>query len=130
MSKQSIKKIVLTIVYISIVFIMFGLFKNLFGQPDNNRLAQAIQEGAYLVDVRTPGEFASGSVRGAVNIPLDQIQAQIDKFKDKKTIVVFCRSGGRSSQAKSILERNGFDNVINGGTWENVASVKQICRSQ
>ncbi|MBB6276419.1 rhodanese-like domain-containing protein [Porphyromonas circumdentaria] len=124
MSKQSIKKVTLFSVSIIIVFVMFGLFKNLFSQTDDKALAEAIREGAFLVDVRTPGEFASGSVKGAVNIPLDRIESRLGEFKEKKTIIVFCRSGGRSSQAKSILERNGFTNVLNGGTWEHVASLK------
>jgi rhodanese-related sulfurtransferase len=100
---------------------MFGLFKNLFAATDNNQLSNALKEGAFLVDVRTPGEFASGSVKGAVNISVDQIERQLHKFKGKKHIITFCRSGARSSQAKSILERNGFQNVINGGTWRNVS---------
>ncbi len=74
-----------------------------------------------MVDVRTPSEFASGSVKGAVNIPLDAVMQNLARFKDKKNIVVFCRSGNRSGQAKSILEQNGFKNVFNGGTWEDVA---------
>ena len=45
---------------------------------------------------------------------------QLAKFKNKKNIIVFCRSGNRSSMAKSILEQNGFTNVVNGGTWNNV----------
>ena len=103
---------------------MFGLFKNMFG-GDNSQLTEAIKNGAFLVDVRTPGEFSSGSVKGAVNIPLDRVSSQLTKFKDKKTIVVFCRSGSRSGQAKSILNQNGFQNVINGGTWSNVSQVVQ-----
>lgn len=102
---------------------MFGLFNNLFGQSGNDEALQnVLQEGAFLVDVRSPMEFAEGSVKGAVNIPLDQIPAQLAKFKNKKHIVVFCRSGARSGQAKSFLEQNGFSNVINGGTWQNVNS--------
>ena len=102
---------------------MLGIFKNLFGQKDNVQLKEIVKEGAFLVDVRTPSEFGSGSVKGAVNIPLDKVSGQLSKFKGKKHIVVFCRSGNRSSQAKSILEKNGFDNVINGGTWNNVQKV-------
>lgn len=99
---------------------MFGILKNLFGQSDNNALAGAIKEGAFLVDVRTPGEFASGSVTGAINIPLGDLAHQLSKFKGKKGIVVFCLSGNRSSQAKKILEQHGFPNVVNGGTWQQV----------
>ncbi|MBX2951771.1 MAG: rhodanese-like domain-containing protein [Leadbetterella sp.] len=103
---------------------MLNLLKNLFGSGDNTELSQAIKDRAFLVDVRTPGEFASGSVKGAVNIPLNQLQAQLAKFKNKKQIIVFCRSGGRSTQAKALLNQNGFTNVMNGGTWQNVQRAK------
>lgn len=97
-----------------------GFFSALFGKTDNSQLTEIVKDGAFLVDVRTPAEFSAGSVKGAVNIPLDKVPSQLSKFKNKKNIVVFCRSGSRSSQAKSILENNGFHNVINGGTWQNV----------
>ena len=99
---------------------MFGIFKNMFAQTDSNQLEKVIKEGAFLVDVRTPQEFAGGHVKGSVNIPLDKVQSQLSKFKSKENIVVFCRSGNRSSQAKSILEQNGFKNITNGATWQNV----------
>mgnify|MGYP003605181786 CR=1 FL=1 len=101
-----------------------GIFGNIFGGSTNNEnLATLVNDGAFLVDVRSPGEFADGNVKGSVNIPLDQVQNQLAKFKDKESIVVFCRSGNRSSQAKSILEQNGFTNVTNGGTWQDVNAV-------
>jgi phage shock protein E len=100
---------------------MFGFFSNLLGQTGNDEALQTVlKDGAFLVDVRTPMEFSEGSVKGAVNIPLDQVSAQLAKFKNKKNIVVFCRSGARSGQAKAILDQNGFSNVTNGGTWHNV----------
>lgn len=93
-------------------------FNTIFGgKSSTENVATLIKEGAFLVDVRTPGEFADGHVKGSTNIPLDQISAQLSKFKGKEQIVVFCRSGMRSSQAKSILQQNGFTNVTNGGTW-------------
>lgn len=97
-----------------------GFFSALFGKTDNSQLTEDIKDGAFLVDVRTPAEFSAGSMKGAVNIPLDKVPSQLSKFQNKKSIVVFCRSGNRSRQAKSILENNGFQNVINGGTWQNV----------
>ena len=101
---------------------MFGRLKNLFSNGNDSRLEHVLKEGAFLVDVRSSSEFASGSAKGAVNIPLDRISSQLPQFENKKNIVVFCRSGMRSSQAQIILQRNGFRNVINGGTWQNVAT--------
>lgn len=101
-----------------------GIFGNIFGGSNNNeKVATLVNDGAFLVDVRSPGEFADGNVKGSVNIPLDQVQNQLPKFKGKEKIVVFCRSGSRSSQAKSILEQNGFTNVTNGGTWQDVNAI-------
>ena len=96
------------------------LLSMLFGKKDNAALENALKEGAFLVDVRTPGEFASGSAKGAVYIPLDVVKDQISKFRNKKNIIVFCRSGNRSGQAKSILEANGVNNVTNGINVEHV----------
>lgn len=69
-----------------------------------------------FVDVRTPEEYAGGHVPGAINIPLDEIQARLDEFKDMpKPLVAYCRSGARSGMATSILRQAGIQEVINGG---------------
>ena|SRR5690554_5063895 len=98
---------------------MFGFFKNLFG-GGSEKLTEALKNGAILVDVRTQGEFASGCVKNSINIPLDRLSSQLGKLKKDKTIVVFCASGIRSASAKSILNRNGFENIINAGSWRSV----------
>jgi|GEM_PF-683158 rhodanese-related sulfurtransferase len=108
-------------------------FVSLFVFYSNSSIAQTAKEKTkkvnktevakqtpFLVDVRTPGEFAQGSVKGAVNIPLDQVQNSIAKFKNKKDIIIFCRSGSRSAAAISILQKNGITNLTNGGSWQNV----------
>lgn len=97
-----------------------NFLQKLFGGTPAADLQQIINDGAYLVDVRTPNEFSMGHVKGSVNIPLDMLPSKTAQLKNKKTIVVFCQSGGRSSAAKSILERNGFTNVVNGGSWMQV----------
>ena len=77
---------------------------------------EKIKAGALVVDVRTPAEFAAGAYQGAINIPLDQVERRLADFGDRKhSIVVYCRSGNRSGQAKVILEKNGFSDVTNGG---------------
>jgi len=103
-----------------------GLFGNIFGGGSNADLEKLIKDDAFLVDVRTTGEFSSGSAKGAVNIPLDLISNNLDKFKNKKHIVVFCRSGNRSGQAKYILEQQGFKNVVNGGTVGAVSAYTNV----
>jgi len=100
-----------------------NLFQKLFSRAPAVDLKAIIDEGAFLVDVRTAGEFSSGHVKGSINIPLDSIPNQLVKFKNKKNIIVFCRSGARSSQAKNILQQNGFPAVINGGTWQQVSRI-------
>jgi rhodanese-related sulfurtransferase len=63
-----------------------------------------------LLDVRTIEEYKSGHIRGAKLIPLNKLEANLDKLKadrDKK-IIVYCRSGNRSVAASRILKKHGF----------------------
>jgi rhodanese-related sulfurtransferase len=76
-----------------------------------------IREGAFLVDVRNPDEFAEGHTKGSVNIPVHDLLNNISLFEGKPSIIVFCRSGNRSEMAKSLLEAKGIQNVVNAGTW-------------
>jgi phage shock protein E len=70
-----------------------------------------------IIDVRSQGEFAKGSVSNAVNIPLNALVARLAELPSDKQekIVVFCQSGSRSGMAKQILENNGYTNVENAG---------------
>ncbi|TAF56557.1 MAG: rhodanese-like domain-containing protein [Sphingobacteriia bacterium] len=97
---------------------MMSFIKKLLGLESQEDLAAMVADGALLVDVRTPGEFQSGHVKGSINIPLDQLGSQLGKLKNSKNIVVFCQSGTRSRMAKMLLQQKGFNNVVNGGTWK------------
>ena len=82
---------------------------------------QLFDNGALIIDVRTKGEFSSGHIQNAVNIPLDQLSAQLDKLKDRKQpIITCCASGMRSASAKSILKAFGYEQVYNGGGWHSL----------
>lgn len=72
------------------------------------------------VDVRSPQEFAAGSLSGAHNIPHDQIARLIAaRVPDKNTpLMLYCRSGRRAEHAKQILENMGYRNVRNRGSYE------------
>lgn len=72
--------------------------------------------GARLLDVRTPGEFASGHLDGALNIPVDVLEGRMAEIGDRETaIVVYCRSGARSARASQLLTAAGFHTVADLG---------------
>lgn len=97
------------------------LFMTAALSPSCAQSEQSDVEKVFYVDVRTPEEFAQGSAPGAVNIPLNEIESRLDEFKNKDEIVVMCRSGNRSRQAKTLLEQHGIANVTDGGPWQHVA---------
>lgn len=71
---------------------------------------------ALVIDVRSPLEFASGHVDGALNLPLDQFvdgYAQVAPDK-QQAVVLYCASGGRSGQAAQFLTAQGYTQVFNG----------------
>jgi rhodanese-related sulfurtransferase len=78
--------------------------------------------GAVLVDVRTPGEFSSGTIKGAKNIDFmsSSFKEQFLKLDKHKEYFLFCRSGNRSGQACNILSKEGYKvyNLDGGvGAW-------------
>lgn len=81
-----------------------------------NIIAEKIQAGAAIIDVRTPDEFADGAYQGARNIPVNSLLARLSEVGPKdKPVVVYCASGGRSSVAQAMLKANGFVDVVNAG---------------
>ena len=94
---------------------MFGLFG--FGPKNYEALSghefqqkYKTSPGAVLIDVRTAGEFRSGSIRGARNIDImsANFAKQVEHLDKSKEYFLFCRSGSRSAQACSVMANNGF----------------------
>jgi len=77
------------------------------------------REPAMLVDVRSEADFRAGHITNAINIPLDQIEVQINKItsNSKKNIIVYCQKGVRSAQAFRLLNKLGLPKLytIEGG---------------
>ena len=100
---------------------MINTIKKILGIGKKVDYAQLLQEGAIIVDVRSKGEFEGGHIKGALNIPLDQLRNNFSKLKDKnKPIITCCASGMRSASAKSILISGGYTSVFNGGGWNSL----------
>lgn len=72
-------------------------------------------EGAFLLDVRTPGEYTDTHIPGAELIPLQELEARIEEIADykDKPLLVYCRSGNRSRTAAQILRNQGFTEIYN-----------------
>jgi phage shock protein E len=98
-----------------------SLLGKLFGMKSVN-YQQLVQEGAVIVDVRSPGEFQGGHIKGSINVPLQSIQSSLGKIPKNKTVITCCASGMRSASAKSVLKSAGYADVHNGGGWMSLKS--------
>jgi NADPH-dependent 2,4-dienoyl-CoA reductase/sulfur reductase-like enzyme/rhodanese-related sulfurtransferase len=76
----------------------------------------SISSEPVVVDVRTPEEFFSGAYSGAINIPLDELQARAGELGNQsRPVTLYCASGARSAYGVRVLQHLGFTNVKNGG---------------
>jgi rhodanese-related sulfurtransferase len=96
---------------------MIAMLKKLLGLGKSVDFKELMKNGAQIIDVRTPGEFKTGHIKGAVNIPLQQFQIWMSKIKKDKPVITCCASGMRSASAKNMLQSAGFKDVHNGGGW-------------
>jgi rhodanese-related sulfurtransferase len=96
---------------------MIQTLKNIFGFGPKLDYAALVKNGASIIDVRTPGEYQTGHIKGSINIPLQSLNSNIARIKKDKPVITCCASGMRSASAKSILLSNGFAEVHNGGGW-------------
>lgn len=83
-----------------------------------------VENGALFLDVRTPEEYADSYISGAENFPLQDLQqGKTPQAESQDKIYVYCRSGNRSAEAKSILEQSGYTNVVDLGGLEDVVAI-------
>lgn len=77
-----------------------------------------LAQGTIIIDVRTPSEFASGHLDGALNIDVQSpdFATLISELDPTQPYFVYCRSGNRSGQAMSRMATMGFVDMINGGS--------------
>ena len=86
----------------------------------------------FIIDVRTPEEFASGHIEGAINVPVEVVGQSIRAVKGVKPeskLLVYCRSGRRSAAATAVLKQEGYSNVTDGGGIDALAQSLKKCSS-
>src|SRR5690606_20309261 len=82
------------------------LFRSTGDSIQWHELEAALDGGATLVDVRSPGEYAAGAIPGSVNIPVDELRERLDELPDGD-LVVHCQVGQRGHTAGRILTQRG-----------------------
>jgi rhodanese-related sulfurtransferase len=108
---------------------MFNFLSRLFGGKGPS-LSELLNDGAVVIDVRTPGEFQRGHVEGSRNIPLQSLSSKLSSLKkQRKVIITCCASGMRSGKAAKILRQSGLE-AHNGGSWQAVAKAGQSKKRQ
>ncbi|WP_406684617.1 rhodanese-like domain-containing protein [Seonamhaeicola sp. MEBiC1930] len=95
------------------------LLSYLFGYK-KKKIEDFKSRGAIIIDVRTPKEFAQGTIKNSTNIPLQHLNSKIDELRKlNKPVITCCASGIRSGSASLILRSNGIE-VLNGGSWQSL----------
>lgn len=90
-------------------------------------LADVIDQGGFVLDVREDDEWAQGHVPSAHHIPMNEVANHLDQLDDGARIFIICRSGGRSMTVANYLESQGYDVVsVAGGTQAWVSSNREL----
>jgi NADPH-dependent 2,4-dienoyl-CoA reductase/sulfur reductase-like enzyme/rhodanese-related sulfurtransferase len=99
-------------------FVASGLIRGDHPQLDVEAVAATRSgESPYLVDVRTPEEYADGHIPGAINIPVDDLRARLGELPRDRQIAVYCQVGHRGYLATRILRQTGFQAANVGGGY-------------
>lgn len=96
---------------------MLDKLKQWLGLSPKVDVKALMAEGAVVVDVRTPAEYRQGHVPGSINVPLHSLPEGLKKIKRNEVVITCCASGMRSASAASLLRKQGFQKVYNGGSW-------------
>ena len=99
-----------------------GIPESFYSVGAVEKLQEAIDAGAFLLDVREEKEYGEGAIPGALNLPIRTLMQNLDKIPQDQPVVVYCASGHRAAMANALLHMAGFDNVrvfaAGYGAWE------------
>lgn len=101
---------------IAIALAIGYLVLNRRGDVTSSEARRLVDAGARLVDVRTPQEFLTGHIPRAINIPVQELDRRMAELESKdRPVVLYCRSGNRSSRAASMLKSAGYAQIYDLG---------------
>jgi phage shock protein E len=111
------------IIFAVVILIFFLLTRS--GQVPAKDVPAFLQEGAMVIDVRSPAEFDSRHLPKAINIPLDTIETALPRrVQDKnRVLLLHCQSGMRSGVASKKLKQLGYVRAFNLGSYSRAAKL-------
>lgn len=85
-----------------------------YGDVTVEQAKSLIESKPYLIilDVRTQEEYDSGHIKRAILIPIDELENRLDELSKNDELLVYCRTGRRSSNAMNNLQANGFTKIF------------------
>jgi rhodanese-related sulfurtransferase len=92
------------------------------GPLSEEQARKLLAEGAAVIDVRSPGEFAEKHLSMALNFPVETLAENLDKLPEG-VLLLHCKSGMRSNMALNLLKKNGRQEVHNLGSYERAGSI-------
>lgn len=104
--------LVVAVVLAGLILLSRGLEPNGAGSVatiDNARLAELVDGGARLVDVRSQGEYDAGHIEGAELVPVETVASVADGWDREQPVVLYCATGARSADAAKVLAGMGFE---------------------
>jgi rhodanese-related sulfurtransferase len=104
----------LVVLGLGVVWLMSRNATTASSMPTEISVKEAVakqQAGAFILDVREPSEWNEAHITGATLIPLGELASRVNELPKDKEIVVVCRSGNRSAQARDLLLNDGFTQV-------------------
>ncbi|MBO0696980.1 MAG: FAD-dependent oxidoreductase [Zavarzinella sp.] len=99
-------------------FVAAGLLRGEHPQADAESVVGGAGGGRFLLDVRTPEEFAAGHIPGAVNIPVDELRARLAEVPRDREVAAYCQVGQRGYLATRVLVQAGFRAANLGGGYK------------
>jgi rhodanese-related sulfurtransferase len=128
MEKQTQMIVVFAVIVLAVggyYLLQMGSGDSDYGNVDVAEARDIIGEKGELVilDVRTVSEYESGHLEGAINIPVEALSGRLSELNPNDELLVYCRTGNRSTTAVGILKENGYDRIyhMDAGivAWEN-----------
>lgn len=104
--------------------ILDGLVKKV----DVMEIDQLVEDGEYLLDIRTGEEYSLGNINGSVNIPLDELRDRMDEIPKDRIIYVNCQVGLRGYLGCRILNQNGFNTYNLDGGYSLYSNYKRVIK--